>query len=72
VDFTMSAYSSSSNASYGNPLHNTVYVQGTVQGFNVESSFQGLTDDGSQLQIKFTVRRSGVSKAFVVIIFLGL
>jgi len=51
-------------------MANTVYVQGAVQGFLVDSSFQGLSDDGSRVKVTLTVRRSATSKAFAAIIFL--
>jgi hypothetical protein len=71
VDYTISAYTSPTKKSYGTPMPNTVYVQGAVQGFLVDSLFQGLSDDGSRVKVTLTVRRSATSKAFAAIIFLG-
>lgn len=70
VDYYIYAFTSPANGSYGTPLPLTTFVQGTVQGWSVSSVFQGLLDDGSSLQITFTIKRSAVSKAFAIIIFL--
>jgi Domain of unknown function (DUF4436) len=71
TNYEIDAFTSPTNISYGTPLPLTVFAQGTVQGFNVDTAFQGLFDDGSSLQITFTVRRSNVVKAFAIIISIG-
>jgi Domain of unknown function (DUF4436) len=68
------AYTSpNANASFdGNPLPLSVYIQGAVQGYIMDSTLLGLAADGSQLQIQFTFRRSVSVKAFAIILFLGV
>jgi hypothetical protein len=57
--------------SYGTPLPLTVFAIGSVQGFHIDTTFTGLEGDGSAVNIRFTVTRSPITKAFSVIIILG-
>jgi len=68
IDYTISATTSPTNTSYGNPLPITAYVQGAIQGFKIETTFQGLSNDGSSLQVTFNVKRSPISKVLSFII----
>jgi len=68
-DYTISAYSSPTNVSYGDPLPLTIFSQGAFQGFTVGTKFSG-SDDGSSVTITLTVKRSTTTKAFAIIIFM--
>ncbi|KAF7368141.1 DUF4436 domain-containing protein [Mycena sanguinolenta] len=70
VDYLIYAFTSPSNTTYGTPLPLTVYAEGAVQGFKVDTIFQGLEDDGSGVQITFVIKRSPITKAFSVIIII--
>ncbi|KAJ6451775.1 hypothetical protein C8R45DRAFT_883223, partial [Mycena sanguinolenta] len=71
VDYHIYAFTSPGNASYGTPLPMTVYADGAVQGFKVDTIFQGLEPyDGSGVQITFVIRRSPITKAFSVIVII--
>ncbi|KAJ7246886.1 hypothetical protein B0H12DRAFT_749964 [Mycena haematopus] len=70
VDYQIYAFSSPGNASYGTPLPMTVYADGAIQGFKVDTTFLGLEEDGSGVQVTFTIRRSPITKAFSVIIII--
>jgi hypothetical protein len=48
----------------------TMFSDGTIQGFKVDTAFDG-TDDGSSVTIMITIRRSPITKAFSVIIIIG-
>ncbi|KAJ7884510.1 hypothetical protein B0H13DRAFT_2277975 [Mycena leptocephala] len=70
LDYQIAAFTSPSNVSYGTPLPLTVFAIGSVQGFHIDTTFTGLEDDGSVVNIQFTVTRSPITKAFSVIIIL--
>ncbi|KAJ6559542.1 hypothetical protein B0H19DRAFT_1260254 [Mycena capillaripes] len=70
VDYQILAFTSPIDGSYGNPLPMTIFTQGTVQGWNIDTAFEGVFDDGSAVNIRFTVSRSPVTKAFSVIIII--
>ncbi|KAJ6451777.1 hypothetical protein C8R45DRAFT_1041647 [Mycena sanguinolenta] len=70
VPYQIYAFTSPVNGSYGKSLPMTVYAEGTVQGFTVDTIFQGLENDGSGVQITFVVKRSPITKAFSVVIII--
>lgn len=69
-DYDFFAFTSPSNQSYGTPMPISAFIIGAVQGFKIDTSFQGLRDDGSGVRITFTVRRSPITKIFSIIIIL--
>lgn len=71
VDYQIFAFSSPSNLTYGTPLPITIFAQGSIQGFKIDTVFLGLSDDGSGVNISITVSRSPITKAFSVVIILG-
>ena len=71
LEYSFYAFISPSNSSYGTPIPISAAVSGAVQGFKIDTAFQGLRDDGSGVKITFTVRRSAVTKVFSIIISLG-
>lgn len=72
IEYDVYAFTSPSNTTYGSPLPLTIYAGGAVQGFKIETAFRGLADDGSGVRISTTVSRNPITKAFAVIIILGL
>ncbi|KAJ7151839.1 hypothetical protein C8R43DRAFT_1190405 [Mycena crocata] len=70
VDYIIYAFTSPDNSSYGTPLPMTVFSEGTVQGFKIETTFLGQEVDGSGVQISFRVSRSPITKAFSIVIIL--
>ncbi|KAJ6622972.1 hypothetical protein B0H10DRAFT_2012187 [Mycena sp. CBHHK59/15] len=68
VDYQIFAFSSPSNTSYGTPLPLTIFAQGSIQGFKIDTVFLGLTDDGSGVSITIKISRSPITKAFSVVI----
>jgi len=70
VDYQIFAFTSPSNVTYGTPMPMTVFTQGSIQGFKIDTVFQGLSDDGSALNISITVSRSPITKAFSVVIII--
>ncbi|KAF8149288.1 hypothetical protein K438DRAFT_1988919 [Mycena galopus ATCC 62051] len=64
------AFTSPGNGSYGMPLPLTVFAQGGIQGFKVDTSFDELEDDGSGVVITFTLSRSPITKVFSILIII--
>ncbi|KAJ7472875.1 hypothetical protein B0H11DRAFT_2236755 [Mycena galericulata] len=67
IDYQIFAFSSPSNGSYGTPLPITIFAQGSIQGFHIDTAFQGLVNDGSGVNISITISRSPITKAFSVV-----
>ncbi|KAF7349618.1 DUF4436 domain-containing protein [Mycena sanguinolenta] len=70
VDYQIDAFTSPGNGTYGTPLPMTIYALGAIQGFKVDTIFQGIEDDGSGVKITFVIKRSPITKAFSVIIII--
>ncbi|KAJ7235492.1 hypothetical protein C8J57DRAFT_1530660 [Mycena rebaudengoi] len=70
LDYQVYAFSSPSNISYGTPMPITIFTQGTIQGFKIDTVFTGLMDDGSGVNVNFTIRRSPITKAFSIVVIL--
>ncbi|KAJ7754146.1 hypothetical protein DFH07DRAFT_941079 [Mycena maculata] len=70
VDYDIFGFTSPSNGSFGTPLPMTIFSQGAIQGFKIDTAFQGLADDGSAVDITITVSRSPITKAYSVLIIL--
>ncbi|KAJ6551876.1 hypothetical protein B0H19DRAFT_1159306 [Mycena capillaripes] len=68
VDYQIFAFSSPTNGTYGTPLPMTIYAEGTVQGWKIDTDFSGINDDGSGVNIHIRVSRSPITKAFSMII----
>lgn len=68
ANYTISATTNPTQTSYGTPLPITAYVQGAIQGFKIDTVFRGLSEDGSGVQLAFTVRRSPITKTFSILI----
>ncbi|KAJ7861786.1 hypothetical protein B0H14DRAFT_3615909 [Mycena olivaceomarginata] len=67
IDYQIFAFTSPTNETYCTPLPRTIYSQGTVQGFKIDTTFTRLVD-GSGVNIQITISRSPITKAFSIII----
>ncbi|KAJ6550052.1 hypothetical protein B0H19DRAFT_1160295 [Mycena capillaripes] len=81
VDYQIFAFSSPTSGTYGDPLPMTIFAQGTVQGWKIDTDFSQINEDGiaaskspcpdgSGVNIHIRVSRSPITKAFSVIIIL--
>ncbi|KAJ7808598.1 hypothetical protein B0H14DRAFT_1511160 [Mycena olivaceomarginata] len=67
INYQIFAFTSPTNKTYGTPLPMTIYSQGTIQGFKIDTTFTGLVD-GSGVNIQITISCSPITKAFSIII----
>ncbi|KAJ7247475.1 hypothetical protein C8J57DRAFT_1673734 [Mycena rebaudengoi] len=69
LDYNISAYSSPDNTHNGKPMPLTMFADGTIQGFKVDTEFEG-AEDGSDVTVHVTIRRSPITKAFSIVIII--
>ncbi|KAJ7689967.1 hypothetical protein B0H17DRAFT_599960 [Mycena rosella] len=72
VDYTIYAFTSPGNGSYGAPLPMTVISTGSIQGFKIDTTVTGQDPfDGSAVLVHVEIRRSPITQAFSIIVILG-
>ncbi|KAJ7309426.1 hypothetical protein DFH08DRAFT_823370 [Mycena albidolilacea] len=49
-----------------------IFTNGSIQGFKIDTTFQELEEDGSGINIRFTISRSPITQAFSAIIVLAM
>ena len=53
-----------------NGLPFTIFTLGAVQGFIYKTTFESLSDDGSDVIVSFNIQRSATTRIFAAIVFL--
>ncbi|KAJ7309435.1 hypothetical protein DFH08DRAFT_1088231 [Mycena albidolilacea] len=70
IDYLIFAFSSPTNGSYQHLAVDDHFHRRVDPGFKMGTTFHGLEEDGSGVNIRFTISRSPITKAFSVIIVL--
>ncbi|KAJ7689963.1 hypothetical protein B0H17DRAFT_599924 [Mycena rosella] len=69
VDYTIYAFTSPGNGSYGTPLPMTVISTGSIQGFKIDTTVTGQDPfDGSAVLVHVEIRRSPITQAFSLVV----